>query len=106
MQEIVRIVKCNTLTYDFFCSEIVSNSERCFFFTPHNLSFSWREQSQIGEIATNIVKSSLEFRDIRQIFVTSNRLTVVFKKAASIETLPEQIARIIEKAFGELGAEE
>lgn len=106
MKAAVRIVVCNALTYDYFSSVVVSASTKCYFFTPHNHSFSLHEQSQISDVTAVIVANILEFRDIRQVFVTCNRLTVVFKKAANLDTLPEQITRIIEKAIEEMKVEE
>lgn len=101
MNAVVEITQANSSVYDFICSEPISLSELCLFFTAQNLSFSERDLAKVGEVGSQIITASLQYRDVVRVFVSGSRLTVVCKTADGIQTLPEQIARIIEKAIDE-----
>ncbi len=73
------------------------------FFTAHNLCYSQRELRKIGMVAQEIVCQVLDFYEVRTVFVSASKLTVVLKTNKEWNTLPDQIARIIEKAFDEFG---
>lgn len=102
MQEPVNVqIGTNPLTLDFISNRDISQIKLCVFFSKHNIEFSHRELNRVGTVAEQIVCEVLEFRDIRQIFISSNRLTVVLKNGKIWETLQDQIVRIIEKAIEE-----
>ena len=102
MQEQVKVQVCtNPLVLDFISERDISQIKLCVFFTKHNLEFSQCDLDRVGLVAEQIVCEVLEYRDIRQIFISTNRLTVVLKTGKIWETLPDQILRIIEKAIEE-----
>ncbi len=96
----------NPLTYEFVAQPYLSRYAHTAFFTAHNLQHSGRELTKIGAVAEQVVGQILEFYEVRTIFVSGNRLTVVLKNSKSWETLPDQIVRIIEKAIDEYGVEQ
>lgn len=73
------------------------------FFTQYNVEYSQRELGRIGVVAEQIVCQVLAFYEIRTVFVSNKRMTVVLKTGKQWETLPDQIVRIIEKALDEFG---
>lgn len=103
MSIVIEITQASNFVYDFTCSEPISLSHLCLFFTASNLAFSERDLAKVGLIGTHIITQSLEFRDVLQVFVSDCRVTIVFRQSAGVQTLLEQIARIIEKAFDERG---
>jgi hypothetical protein len=101
MDDIVEIVEClNPLVIDFYTHIPISRYNLCSFLSRHNLEF---EAQRVGPVTTQIATEIFGFYEVRRIFVSSQRLTVVLQDGKTWETLPEQIVRAIEKTLEEFG---